>query len=210
MEIVNGTTPCSMNEPNYTCVGEPHQDGENSNVHNVPIQQQSEGIMEVVSGSSASTQISNPTHEGLQNKDTSRVYTRRKYRSQMEATNLDLESTPELCPLEPVHESEPEIIDVSSAFKIGVEDSLLNDLPIALRKGTRTKVGMPPLRYGFEHDIANYVSYTSLSPAYIAYIASLQSAKIPRVWKEAKQDPSGVRPCWRSWELLKRTKLGTL
>jgi hypothetical protein len=37
MGIVIGTTPCSMNEPNYTCVGEPHQDGENSNVHNVPI-----------------------------------------------------------------------------------------------------------------------------------------------------------------------------
>jgi hypothetical protein len=142
--------------------------------------------MEVVSGSLASTQISNPTHEGLQNKDTSRKYTRKKYRSQMEATNLDIESTSELCPLEPVHKSEPEIIDASSASEIGVQDSPSNDLPIALWKGTGTKAGMPSLRYGFEHDIANYILYTSLSPSYIAFIASLQSAKIPRDWKEAK------------------------
>jgi len=40
------------------------------------------------------------------------------------------------------------------------------DLPIALRKEARSTTGKPPTRYGFEHDISNYVSYESLSPAY--------------------------------------------
>jgi hypothetical protein len=61
------------------------------------------------------------------------------------------------------------------------------DWPIALRKGIRA--GKPPERYSDEHDIANYVSYTSLSPSYRAFIASLQSVMIPRDWKAAKQDP---------------------
>lgn len=34
-----------------------------------------------------------------------------------------------------------------------------NDLPIALRKGTRAAVNKPIQRYGFENDISNYVSY---------------------------------------------------
>jgi len=48
---------------------------------------------------------------------------------------------------------------------------------------------VPPTRYGFEHDISNYVSYGSLSPAYRAFVASLQFVTIPRDWKQAKQDP---------------------
>ena len=37
------------------------------------------------------------------------------------------------------------------------------------------------------------VSYESLSPTYRAFIASLQSTKIPKDWKEAKLDPK-----WRN------------
>jgi len=48
---------------------------------------------------------------------------------------------------------------------------------------------VPPTRYGFEHDISNYVSYGSLSPANRAFVASIQSVTIPRDWKQAKQDP---------------------
>src|SRR6266498_4672036 len=62
-------------------------------------------------------------------------------------------------------------------------------MPIALRKETRTGAGVPPQRYGFDHDASNYVSYASLSSAYNAFLASLQSVSIPRDWKEAKQDP---------------------
>jgi len=63
------------------------------------------------------------------------------------------------------------------------------DLPIALRKEARSTTGKPPTRYGFEHDISNYVSYESLSPAYRAFIATLQATHIPKDWKEAQKDP---------------------
>jgi len=59
----------------------------------------------------------------------------------------------------------------------------------------RSTAGKPPERYGFEdgiedkNDIANYVSYESLSSTYKAFVASLQSVEIPRDWKEAKRDP---------------------
>jgi len=82
-----------------------------------------------------------------------------------------------------------EIVDVSSTSSTEIEESGLDDLPIALRKEPRAKAGMPPPRYGFEHDISNYVSYASLSPTYRAFVASLQSVVIPEDWKEAKQDP---------------------
>jgi len=63
------------------------------------------------------------------------------------------------------------------------------DLAIALRKGTRARARKPPNWYREEHDIANYISYTSLSTNYMAFIASLQSIVIPRDCKVAKQDP---------------------
>jgi hypothetical protein len=68
----------------------------------------------------------------------------------------------------------------------GEEVDLSIGLPIALRKEARSTSGKPPARYGFEHDISNYVSYESLSPTYRAFLASLQSAYIPRDWREAK------------------------
>jgi hypothetical protein len=62
-------------------------------------------------------------------------------------------------------------------------------LPIALRKEPRATAGKPLEQYGFEHDIANYVLYDSLSSGYRASIASLQSMVIPTNWRVAKQDP---------------------
>jgi hypothetical protein len=64
------------------------------------------------------------------------------------------------------------------------------DLHIALR----TRAGKPTKRYSDEHDIANYVSYTSLSPSYGAFNSLLQSVLILRDWIAAKQDRSGMRP----------------
>jgi hypothetical protein len=68
------------------------------------------------------------------------------------------------------------------------------ELPLAQRRDTRSNFGKPPVRYGFEHpstdhDIANFLSYSLLSPAYRAFVASLQTVPIPRDWKCAKQDP---------------------
>jgi hypothetical protein len=76
------------------------------------------------------------------------------------------------------------------------------DLAIALKKGIRAGARKPPKRYRYEHDIANYVSYTSLSPSYRAFIASLQSVMIPRDWKASKQDPK--------WHEAMREKLNAL
>ena len=63
------------------------------------------------------------------------------------------------------------------------------ELPLALRRETRTNAGKPPVRYGYEHDIANGVSDSYVSPAHKAFIASLQSVSIPKDWKAAKLDP---------------------
>ncbi|KAK1678811.1 hypothetical protein QYE76_039659 [Lolium multiflorum] len=80
------------------------------------------------------------------------------------------------------------------------------DLPIALRKGTRAAARKPPNWYQEEHDIANYVSYASLSTNYRAFIASLQSVVIPRDWKVAKQDPKWREAMIEELNALERNK----
>jgi hypothetical protein len=66
--------------------------------------------------------------------------------------------------------------------------------------------------YRFEHDIGNCVSYASLSPAYRAFIASMQSIVIPKDWKEANQnhkwreamlDELRVHEKNKTWDLVK-------
>jgi hypothetical protein len=58
-----------------------------------------------------------------------------------------------------------------------------------LPRGKTRELRLESLLYGFEHDIANYVSYDLLSSRYRAFIASLQSLVIPIDWIAAKQDP---------------------
>lgn len=60
-----------------------------------------------------------------------------------------------------------------------VDDS---DLPVALRKGKRSCVT--------HHSIAQYVSYSGISPPYHAYLAATDSIRIPRKVSEALQHPS--------------------
>ncbi len=79
-------------------------------------------------------------------------------------------------------------------------------MPIALRKDTRIGAGVPPQRYGFDHDIGNYVSYASLSPAYNAFLASLQSVIIPRDWKEVKQNPKWKEAMLEELTALEKNK----
>lgn len=79
-------------------------------------------------------------------------------------------------------------------------------LPIALRKEPRARAGKPHERYGFEHDIAKYVSYDSLSPGYRALIASLQSVVIPRDWKVAKHDPKCYEAMLEEMKALEKNK----
>ena len=71
--------------------------------------------------------------------------------------------------------------------------------PIPIRRTTRINAGIPPNRYGYEsdnihpHDIAQFVSYSNISPTYGAFIASLDSVTLPKCWQEAKADPK-----WRA------------
>ncbi|OIT34667.1 putative mitochondrial protein, partial [Nicotiana attenuata] len=55
------------------------------------------------------------------------------------------------------------------------------DLPIALRKGTRTCKST--------YSISNFISYDHLSPASRSLIASLDSISIPKTVKEALNHP---------------------
>jgi len=201
MEITIGTIPRSMDGPNFTSIGE------SSNVQSGHVQQQS-SIMEVVPNDSASTQVNDSIGMGFQHKNISKVYTRRKFRSQSDVVETAPvpASTSEQCPLASVRESEPEIIDVSSTSEIDVEDPSSDNLPIALRKGTRINAGVPRPRLGFEHDISNYVSYESLSPAYRAFIASLQCVQIPRDWNEAKHDPKWREAMLEELRALEKNK----
>ena len=124
-----------------------------------------------------------------------RVYMRRTRTSQEEVPGITPESA-----------IPQEIVDVSPTSSIKIEESGLDDLPIALRKEPRAKDGMPPPRYGFEHDISNYVSYALLSPAYRTFVASLQSVVIPKDWKEAKQDPKWHEAMLEELRALEKNK----
>jgi hypothetical protein len=90
----------------------------------------------------------------------------KKVGSQTQATKVVLVQTAEQCPSSSVPHDEPEIIDVSSTSEAEID--------------ARAKAAIPPPRYGFEHYISNYVTYASLSPAYGAFVTSLQSVVIPK------------------------------
>jgi hypothetical protein len=111
------------------------------------------------------------------------VYTRRKSHLHSEPHETNPSSSTE--------QFSPDTLETTDAPLIShreIEDPSSHDLPIAIRKGARAKAGVPPTRYGYEHDIGNYVSYASLSPSYRAFVASLHSIAIPRDWKEAQHD----------------------
>lgn len=169
------------------------REGENDVRLSDPVEQNLKKMEAVISGSNPPVRVKAVTNDLNPNpghgdspvvdpryKGSLKVYVRRKPRSQEE----DPATTPENSLPAPL-----DIVDVSSTSEIENDDSALNDMPIALRKGARDNAGVPPTRYGFEHDISNYVSYGSLSPAYRTFVASLQSVTIPRDWKQAKQDP---------------------
>ena len=63
------------------------------------------------------------------------------------------------------------------------------ELPLAQSRDRRVNAGKLPSRYGYEHNIAKYFSYSRVSPAYRTFIASLQAVSIPKDWRCAKQDP---------------------
>ena len=80
------------------------------------------------------------------------------------------------------------------------------EMPIALRKGTRALVAKPVERYGFQHNIGNYVNYDGLSASYKVFIASLQAVVIPSDWKNAKKDPKWCAAMREELEALRKQR----
>lgn len=126
-----------------------------------------------------------------------RVYTRRKRTTELQPVEQQAEQTQFKLQPEKQSQEQPQSFDVGAdgtdmdqSIETGGEmaEPSIN-LPIGLRKEARSTTGKPPTRYGFEHDISNYVSYESLSLTYRAFIASLQYVRIPKYWKEAVHDP---------------------
>ncbi|WVZ66205.1 hypothetical protein U9M48_015462 [Paspalum notatum var. saurae] len=190
-------------------VDEVTREGESKNVQSDSVEKQSkiggvistsasqERRMQGVNNESISSQDGNLEDERPHDRYFSKVYTRRKYRSSAEAT--------EVAPPPPIHDSTQEIINVSSSPEVVLDHPLSDDLPIALRKSTRTNAGVPRPRYGFE-DISNYVSYASLSSSYKSFLASLQLVQIPKDWKEAKHNPKWKEAMLEELAALEKNK----
>jgi hypothetical protein len=58
--------------------------------------------------------------------------------------------------------------------------SLPSPSPMSLRRTSRSNVGISPDRYGFSHDIAQFVSYSNISLTHGAFIASLDYVTLPK------------------------------
>jgi len=140
------------------------------------------------------------------------VYTRRKKTAEVEQSQQMEKQIEESQVMEQQQQSSASGVEVGdnevrrSIETGGEEVDPSIGLPIALRKEPRSKAGKPAIKYGFEPDISNYISYESLSPAYRAFIASLQSARIPKDWKEAKQDPKWREAMLEELRALEKNK----
>ena len=110
------------------------------------------------------------------------VYFRRRFKKQGE------QSQPQQAEA-PVPHPSPDSSPSSSPVPTGNVPSTLEhvELPLAQHKNPRANTLKPPSRYGFEYDIVNYVSYSSVSSAYRTFVASLQTVPIPKDWRCAKQ-----------------------
>ena len=91
-----------------------------------------------------------------------------------------------------------------SASNLGGEISSL-DTSFPPRRSSRVNAGQPPVRFGYwETDIANYISYTSIPPAYKSFIASLHLVSVPKNWQVAKQDPRWLSAMQKELHALKK------
>ncbi|KAJ3668810.1 hypothetical protein LUZ61_022792 [Rhynchospora tenuis] len=132
-----------------------------------------------------------------------RVYTRRPKEGPMNAPTIPLVPSP-LSRSTPTLET-PTPTDHSSDSESETGD--MNPLsssytPITLRRTSRSNAGHPPDRYGFPHDIAQFVSYSNISHVHGAFIASLDSVTLPKCWQVAKKDPK--------WKAAMQEELGAL
>ncbi|XP_078179902.1 uncharacterized protein LOC144573980 [Carex rostrata] len=78
--------------------------------------------------------------------------------------------------------------------------------PLPVRRTVRENAGIPPDRYGFPHDIAQFVSYSHISPVHGAFIASLNTVSIPKCWQVAKVDPKWKAAMLEELSALRKNK----
>ncbi|RVW88769.1 Retrovirus-related Pol polyprotein from transposon RE1 [Vitis vinifera] len=77
-----------------------------------------------------------------------------------------------------------------------------NDLPIAVRKGTRSTRN--------PHPIYNFLSYHRLSSPYSAFVSAISSVSLPKSTHEALSHPGGDRQWWMKCCLCTLMALGIL
>ncbi|RVX14106.1 Retrovirus-related Pol polyprotein from transposon TNT 1-94 [Vitis vinifera] len=77
-----------------------------------------------------------------------------------------------------------------------------NDLPIAVRKGTRSTRN--------PHPIYNFLSYHRLSSPYSAFVSAISSVSLPKSTHEALSIQAGDRQWWMKWLLCTLMALGIL
>jgi hypothetical protein len=144
-----------------------------------------------------------PDHErteteigGTQAQGELRVYTRRRKQNE-EAVSLV--PSPLFLPT-----LTPETSTPSTSDSEYTGDMILSPppTPLSIRRTSRSNAGVPPDRYGFPHDIAQFVYYSNISPVHGAFIASLDTVFIPKCWQVAKDDPK--------WKAVMLEELGTL
>lgn len=116
-----------------------------------------------------------------------KVYSRRHLTRQDNPlpTQLCQESNPNECSRNPT--------DTGDTLNSATE-TVPKDLPIALRKGTRTCT---------MHPISRFVSYKKLSPTYSAFITNLSESEIPRDVHEALKKPGWKEAVLEEMKALK-------
>jgi hypothetical protein len=140
-----------------------------------------------------------PEIGGTQAQGELRVYTRKKKQNEEVVPTMPL--VPSLLSLPPLT---PETSTPSTSDSEYTSDMipLSPPTPLSIRRTSRSNAGVPLDRYGFPHDIAQFVSYSNISPVHGAFIASLDIVSIPKCWQVAKDDPK--------WKAAMLEELGAL
>ncbi|KAB5557520.1 hypothetical protein DKX38_008429 [Salix brachista] len=111
-----------------------------------------------------------------------RVYTRRRRQNDVEVPVVPVVPASPLS--RPTPTPETPTPSTSNSNYIGDMIPLPSPNPTILRRTSRSNAGHPPDRFGFPHDIAQFVSYSNItSPVHRAFITSLDIVSIPKSWQ---------------------------
>jgi Reverse transcriptase (RNA-dependent DNA polymerase) len=144
-----------------------------------------------------------PENGGTQAQGELRVYTRRRKQNEETAPTVPLVPSPlSLPPLTP----ETPTPSTSDSEYTGDMIPLSPPTLLSIRRTARSIIGVPSDRYGFSHNIAQFVSYSSISPVHGAFIAFLNIVSIPKCWQVAKDDPKWKAVMLKELEALDKNK----